>query len=163
MESNKVENKEKQIEEMAKEIHKALLGCKNNSCCNCEFNNDSPMSFCKAEYIAKVISKKYQPKLPEDSVVLSREEYEKLKLKLAIEKKIAEESYTQKEIEEIVASKQRIKGKNTANMAFNIIKNIIDKKYAIETPSTRVTLSNIINQIEKEFIKQFGIEVKKGK
>ena len=63
------EEKYRQIEEMAKEIHKALLDCKNASCCNCEFNNDIPMSFCKAEYIAKAISEKYQPKLLEDSIV----------------------------------------------------------------------------------------------
>jgi hypothetical protein len=62
--------------EMAREIHKALLDCMNNNRCrNCEFKNDTPMSFCKAEYIARAISKHYQPKLPEDSVVLSKEEY----------------------------------------------------------------------------------------
>ena len=56
----------------------------------------------------------YQSKLPEDSVVLSREEYERLKLELAIEKKRADESYTQKEVEEIIASKEGIKSKETA-------------------------------------------------
>ena len=50
----------------------------------------------------------------EDSVVLTREEYERLKLELAIEKKRADESYTQKEVEEIIASKERIKSKETA-------------------------------------------------
>lgn len=45
--------------------------------------------------------------------------------------------------------------KGTAEKAFEITKKIIDRKYAIETPWTRATLSNIINQIEKEFSKQF--------
>ena len=127
-------NKEKHIEyiEMAREIHEAQLHCINNSYChNCEFRNDTPMGFCKAEYIAKAISEKYQPKLPEDSIintptiqcetysngdmiVIPREEYERLKLEVAIEKKRADESYTQKEVEEIIASKERIKSKETA-------------------------------------------------
>lgn len=49
--------------------------------------------------------------------------------------------------------------KETAKKYFKIIKKIIDKKYAIETPSTRVTLSNIINLIEKEFTKQYGVDL----
>ena len=76
------EKREKQIEEitemveMAREIYEVLLDCRNNSRCrNCEFRNDTSMSFCKAEYIAKVLSEKYQPKLPEDSVVLTKEVY----------------------------------------------------------------------------------------
>lgn len=41
---------------------------------------------CKAEVATVVYANNYR-KIPEDSVVLSREEYEKLKLELAIEKK----------------------------------------------------------------------------
>lgn len=44
----------------------------------------SPM--CKAEVATVVYANNYR-KIPEDSVVLSREEYERLKLELAIEKK----------------------------------------------------------------------------
>lgn len=43
---------------------------------------------CKAEVATVVYGNNYR-KIPEDSVVLSREEYEKLKLELAIEKKRA--------------------------------------------------------------------------
>ena len=58
----------------------------------------------------------------EDSVVLAREEFETLKLELAIEKKRADESYTQKEVEEIIASKERTKSKETA-------RGVLDKVY----------------------------------
>ena len=74
-------DKEKQIEEIAiveiaSDIHTALLNCNNNyNCRSCEFRNDTPMSFCKAEYIAKAIVEKYQPKIDKDSVVITREEY----------------------------------------------------------------------------------------
>lgn len=66
---------EEMIEEMAREIYDALLNCRDNlNCHKCEFRHDAP--FCKAEYIAKAISEHYQPKLPEDSVVLTLEELE---------------------------------------------------------------------------------------
>ena len=41
---------------------------------------------CKAEVATVIYANNYR-KIPEDSVVLSREEYERLKLELAIEKK----------------------------------------------------------------------------
>lgn len=44
---------------------------------------------CKAEVATVVYANNYR-KIPEDSVVLSREEYERLKLELAIEKKRAD-------------------------------------------------------------------------
>ena len=44
---------------------------------------------CKAEVATVVYGNNYR-KIPEDSVVLSREEYERLKLELAIEKKKAD-------------------------------------------------------------------------
>jgi hypothetical protein len=73
------------------------------------------------EDFAKELVDKGWVKLPEDSVVLTREEYEKLKLELAIEKKRADESYTQKEVEEIIASKERIKSKKTAREILNYL------------------------------------------
>ena len=48
----------------------------------------SPMC-CKAEVATVIYGNNYR-KIPEDSVVLSREEYERLKLELAIEKKRAD-------------------------------------------------------------------------
>ena len=93
--------KQEQIEEMVnwnKCVHKKI--CKN------EFKDAPIIEFQGCEH--------YQPELLEGSVVLTRGEYERLKLELAIEKKRADESYTQKEVEEIIASKERIKNKETA-------------------------------------------------
>lgn len=72
--------KREQVEEIAKErneikdLMKLLDKCVSLN----------PM--CKAEVATVVYANNYR-KIPEDSVVLSREEYEKLKLELAIEKK----------------------------------------------------------------------------
>lgn len=72
--------KREQVEEIAKErneikdLMKLLDKCVSLN----------PM--CKAEVATIVYANNYR-KIPEDSVVLSREEYEKLKLELAIEKK----------------------------------------------------------------------------
>lgn len=81
----------------------------------------------------------------EDSVVLSREEYERLKLELAIEKKRADGSYTQKEVEEIIASKERIKSKETARK----ILEKIDK----ESNGQTISITNLLR-------KQFGVKIK---
>ena len=125
-----MEDKEKQIEEMAKDYYGYSIDLEED---------------CK--FVAEEMYDKGHRKLTENSVVLSREEYNDLK---GWEKKI--DDYL---IKEIVATR-----KETVEKAFEITKKIIDKKYAIETPWTRVTLSNIINQIEKEFEKQFDIEIK---
>lgn len=64
-------NKEQQIEEMAKVIDDRLiearvwLGSMNRG---------------KGYWIAQKLVENYQPKLPEDSVVLSREEYDEIKI-----------------------------------------------------------------------------------
>lgn len=75
--------KREQAEEIAKErneikdIMKLLYKCVSLN----------PM--CKAEVATVVYGNNYR-KIPEDSVVLSREEYERLKLELATEKKRAD-------------------------------------------------------------------------
>ena len=61
-----MENK-KQVEEMA------------NFICHSEFID---ISYYEAEQIAVELLKHYQPKIPEDSIVLDKKEYEKLKLKI---------------------------------------------------------------------------------
>ena len=88
----------------------------------------------------------------ENSVVLSREEYERLKLELAIEKKRADESYTQKEVEEIIASKERIKSKETAEK-------ILRDLYSEATSNVSETVELTTFQIE-QLAKQFGVEIK---
>ena len=131
-----MENKEKQIEEMAKELEKDI---------------NTPMY--SYHYLASKLQPKGWVKSNEDSVMFSREEYIKnLNTHYYMGQREVEEEY-----KTIQIPKER---KETAEKAFEITKKIIDKKYAIETPWTRATLSNIINQIEKEFAKQFGIEIK---
>lgn len=88
-------------------------------------------------------------KIPEDSVVLSKEEYEKLKIELAIAKKRADESYTQKEVEEIIASKERIKSKETAKEILQTIMDIIKKSDCF-----------LSQEVVRIMAKQFGVEVK---
>ena len=128
-----MEIKEKQIEEMAGIIGQAI---DSNS-----FLGDERMAEINMQGIAKELLKHYQPKIPKDSVVSSREEY-------------------QKDFSSQFNKGYKHGSKETAEKAFEITKKIIDKKYAIETPWTRATLSNIINQIEKEFAKQFDVEIK---
>ena len=130
-------NKEKQVEEMAQliadncTIHKVYV------------NKHYPDRQKDMYYsLAEELLKHYQPKFIENSIVISREEYEKLKLELAIEKKRADESYTQKEVEEIIASKERIKSKETAEK-------IIDYVYKVT--------ANIV--LRDKLAKQFGVEI----
>ena len=65
-----MKDKEKQIEEMAKDIDDRLIEARGWL---------GSMNRGKGYWIAQKLIEHYQPKLPEDSVVLSREEYEKLK------------------------------------------------------------------------------------
>ena len=90
-----------QIEEMASDMD---YGCTKR-----DLYPDDAKEIAKALYLLG-----YQKIDKDKQVVLTREEYERLKLELAIEKKRADESYTQKEVEEIIASKERIKSKETA-------------------------------------------------
>ena len=93
----------------------------------------------------------------EDSVVLTREEYERLKLELAIEKKRADESYTQKEVEEIIASKERIKSKETAEKILNELLDFVNGWFeGVENNDFGVEF----NRISKDFAKQYGVKIK---
>ena len=85
----------------------------------------------------------------EGKVVLPREEYERLKLELAIEKKRADESYTQKEVEEIIASKERIKSKETAEKIIIFLDDHCDCDSAY-----------LVEQTKNYATKQFGVEIK---
>ena len=93
----------------------------------------------------------------EDSVVLTREEYERLKLELAIEKKRADESYTQKEVEEIIASKERIKSKETAEKILTELLDFVNGWFeGVENNDFGVEF----NRISKNFAKQYGVGIK---
>ena len=74
-------DKQKQIEEMAKEIAKTLFDdCLLNNgghCEDCECNREETKEYdCQSYLVAKKILEKYQPKIPEGAVVLTREEYD---------------------------------------------------------------------------------------
>ena len=100
----------------------------------------------------------------EDSVVLSREEYERLKLELAIEKKRADESYTQKEVEEIIASKERIKSKEIAEEFYDKVnENIcvfrLENKNQEFADGYARAIADICGRLD-QVAKQFGVEIK---
>ena len=68
-----MKDKEKQIEEMAKIIDDRLLEARNWL---------GSMNKGEGYWIAQELVKHYQQKIPEDSVVLTREEYDNLKLEI---------------------------------------------------------------------------------
>ena len=65
-----MKDKEKQIEEMREHI---CIGCSGKPC----------GEYCdKCKFVAEELLKHYQLKLPEDSIMLTREEYDSLKLEI---------------------------------------------------------------------------------
>ena len=136
--------KQEQIEEMVncnKCVHKKI--CKN------EFKDAPIIEFQGCEH--------YQPELLEGSVVLTRGEYERLKLELAIEKKRADESYTQKEVEEIIASKERIKSKETAEKLLNELLDFVNGWFeGVENNDFGVEF----NRISKDLAEKYGVKIK---
>lgn len=74
---------QKEIEEMAKVICNTCETRVSEQQCNSD--KRAIYGYCSmCEIITKELLKHYQPKLPEDKVVLSREEYEKLRTELRI-------------------------------------------------------------------------------
>ena len=68
-----MKNKEKQVEEMAKDCCKSLLHC--CMCDDCNYKEISNLDECKSMRIAENLVKKGYRKIPKDSVVLSREQF----------------------------------------------------------------------------------------
>ena len=71
------------IKEMAKEIAKTLFDdCLLNNgghCEDCECNREETKEYdCQSYLVAKKILEKYQPKIPENAVVLTRGQYEEV-------------------------------------------------------------------------------------
>ena len=70
-------NKQEQIEEIKRDIKKALeFDCSKGKCKTCKHKNEDN---CEIPLITDYLIEQGYRKLPEDSVVLSREEYEMLK------------------------------------------------------------------------------------
>ena len=169
--------KREQVEEMAK--HGCYDGCANGLRKFCDEYNGKPcknmvrianglyeQGYRKISQGSVVLTKVEKQKLlkemyeqgrfdaiadldKEGKVVLPREEYERLKLELAIEKKRADESYTQKEVEEIIASKERIKSKETAEKIIIFLDDHCDCDSAY-----------LVEQTKNYATKQFGVEIK---
>ena len=142
-----MENKEKQIEEMAKDYYGYSIDLEDD---------------CK--FVAEEMFERGHRKITDDQVVISKKEYEKnIRYYNSLENMSEKLNNLNLELgleNQKLKVELENKSKETVEKAFKIIKNVIDKKYAIETPWTRATLSNIINQIEKEFAKQFDVEIK---
>ena len=134
----------KQVEEMASDMD---YGCTKR-----DLYPDDAKEIAKALYLLG-----YQKIDKDKQVVLTREEYERLKLELAIEKKRADESYTQKEVEEIIASKERIKSKETAEKILNELLDFVNGWFeGVENNDFCVEF----NRISKDFAKQYGVKIK---
>jgi hypothetical protein len=77
-------DKQKQIEEIATEIARIVLSCPLNqgrNCGCCEFNDKDTISYdCQSYLVAEKLLEKYQPKIPENAVAMTREKYDKLRI-----------------------------------------------------------------------------------
>lgn len=137
-------SKQEQIEEMAKLIDDRLteanlwLGSMNKG---------------KGYWIAEKLIEYYQPKLPKDSVMLSREEYERLKrvenekdrlyeIKLDLENQLIEKGWTDYEGADEI--EKRV-SKETAEKILNAVDN--------ESNGQTISITNYLR-------KKYGVEVK---
>lgn len=125
---------------------------------------DKPVEVQNQDITDFVNNIKYIKDFLHESVVLSKTDYERLKLLSEINTDLKQLGTSVAEALSINSSDiERVEKqatKNTAEKSYSIVKDIINQHYAHETPSTRVTLSQVINQVEKAFIKSFGISIK---
>ena len=129
-----MKDKEKQIEEMAKVIKSANeINCI-RTCDNCNYYNDDSKCISFGQAIA-LYEQGYR-KLPENSVVLSREEYEKLKM-------LEEGHITCEDVLEFVEKAR----KETAEKIINMLK---------QPPYIDFIESWVLEDVAK----QFGVEIK---
>ena len=144
---SEITSEEKQIEEMAKKICNACKTRVSEQQCN-SYKREvyGYCSMCKI--IAKELLKHYQPKLPKDSVVLSREEYEKLTKKLV----------TEQRAKEIAQEYFGIVRKETAEKIIHLVGMLpiprqVSNRYG-------VGFENALTVVKLEIAKQFGVEIK---
>lgn len=76
--------KDKQIEEMAEDISKTLFNdcllTQGGNCEDCDCNRKETKHYdCQSYLVAKKLLEKYQPKIPENAVVLTKKELEDMK------------------------------------------------------------------------------------
>lgn len=126
----------KQIEEMAKDISIAWQNANKQSC----ISKSIPL----CELIAEELAKKYQLKLPEDSVVLTKEEHKQW-LKDCIESNKVVEERTRKETAREILKEVAITIKTQSVNDYNFDDKVIEEPILLEKL--------------KELAKQFGVEV----
>ena len=152
-----MKDKEKQIEEMAKVIDDRLLEARGYL---------GSMNKGEGYWIAQKLVEHYQPKLPEDSVVLTREEIDSAEyfyvqdgeLKL-IEKGrgkfITNEWYKELLMKMPLGHELAKERKETAEKILNVIhKELWDEKTPIANTFVNVDIK------VRELVKQFGVEIK---
>lgn len=142
---------QEQIEQMAKVIHDRLAEAR------CEFGS---MNISESYLIAQKLVEHYQPKLPEDSVVLSRDNYNRLKRDSELYEARHEEKLKFFEKVYNQASKE------TAEKIFNdIIQALEERKDKVEAfyGVAESVGADIAIRTVKELAKQFGVEIKEYK
>lgn len=168
--------KEKQIEvnKIIELIRPLNIVCDNNDCekCPCSVEN----RLCTEERVARVIIEHYQPKLPKDSVVLSREEYAELKhTKILLKELEKDKKFYQnavlnnlKEIEKLENQLEQTR-KETAEKIYNdifaLINNAKDKSSKIFGNSSDYGkgYKNSVNHFNEhilELSKRYNVEIK---
>lgn len=153
-----MKDKEKQIEEMAKDIeHQKMFG----PCIfeNCPFREDDEILCNNCKVAQYLYNKHYLPKLPKDSVVLSREEYREY-VDNENEAYYRGQHETEVYYKNIQIPRER---KETAERDFNaVIKALETKKTSILTHYgiKESVGADIAIRTVKELAKQFGVEIK---
>lgn len=153
------EEEQKQIEEMREHI---CIGCSGKPC----------GEYCdKCKFVAEELLKHYQPKLPKDSVVLSREELQEIivKAKVKEREKISELKKEIKELYKLLIQEKEgsfwdgvnegiLKGsKETAEKIFNQIIWYAVKRIGQTSNDSYYQISfDRLNELAK----QFGVEIK---
>ena len=111
-----------------------------------------------SDFISKI---KYIKDFLNENIILPKEEYKRLKLLSGINTDLKQLGISVAEALSVnssdIAQVEKYTRKDTVEKSYSIVKNIVNQHYVREIPSTRVTLSQVINQIEKEFIENFGV------
>jgi hypothetical protein len=157
-------DKQKQIEEMAKDIvHQKMFG----PCIfeNCPFRTDKEI-LCNNCKVAQYLHNKHYCKLPEDAVVLTREEYERYR------------GFSREEVDEISETAIKNSRKETAREILqefaNLQENLSKKIEQLKAPFRRnmngkekegytngiLTAKSIVTSFKSSLAKQYDVEIK---
>ena len=150
---------------------KEIQGMQIRICNACKQHKKCDKELCTmSELVAKEVSRFYQPKLPEDSVVLSREEYEKLKNE-SIDKLFADDTFFKEEFkanEEYLRKRadrdyiKLVKKQASKETAENFAKRVkeLSQEHEVKTLVGRTKIYYIGNEGLNEIVREFGGETK---